>query len=185
MKWLGLLVFIVVCFGAAGLGSLLTTPQLGDWYRQLHKPAFTPPDWLFGPVWTALYLAMAVAAWLVWQRHGWSGAQGALGLFGGQLLLNVVWSGLFFGLRHPGAAFLELVALWWAILATLVAFLAETAAGRLAVRALPGLGKLRGRTEFRNLVAQSLTGGFAAAERLQGRECGCVIRPKSLSSGEA
>lgn len=122
MKWLGLLVFIVVCFGAAGLGSLLTTPQLGDWYRQLHKPAFTPPDWLFGPVWTALYLAMAVAAWLVWQRHGWSGAQGALGLFGGQLLLNVVWSGLFFGLRHPGAAFLELVALWWAILATLVAF---------------------------------------------------------------
>jgi tryptophan-rich sensory protein len=128
--WLGLAGFVAACFLAAGIGSWLTVPNVGDWYRQLSKPSWTPPDWVFGPVWTVLYLMMAVAAWLVWQKHGWSGAPIALGLFAGQLLLNVAWSGVFFGLRQPGAAFAELVVLWLAILATIIAFWQkQTAAG--------------------------------------------------------
>ena len=72
---LGLAVFVVVCFAVAGLGSLCTTPRVADggWYDVLDKPFFTPPAWLFGPVWTILYLAMAVAGWLVWRRRGFSG----------------------------------------------------------------------------------------------------------------
>lgn len=121
-EWLGLAAFLALCFLAAGVGSWFTTPEIDSWYRHLAKPAWTPPSWLFGPVWTLLYIAMAVAAWLVWRQHGWSGARLALGLFAGQLVLNVAWSGLFFAMHNPGAALLELVALWLAILATAAAF---------------------------------------------------------------
>lgn len=119
---LGLVLFIVACFAAAGLGSLVTTPRINGWYAGLDKPFFNPPNWLFGPVWTILFLAMAVAAWLVWRRAGFSGARVALSLFGAQLFLNVLWSTLFFGLKSPGAALIEIVVLWAAILATLLAF---------------------------------------------------------------
>ena len=119
---LGLALFVVACFAAAGLGSLVTTPRINGWYAELEKPFFNPPSWLFGPVWTILFLAMAVAGWLVWRRAGFSGASVALTLFGGQLFLNVLWSTLFFGLKSPGAALVEIVILWVAILATLVAF---------------------------------------------------------------
>lgn len=114
--------FVLVCFVAAGLGSLVTTPRIGGWYAGLEKPFFNPPSWLFGPVWTVLFLAMAVAGWLVWRRRGFSGAPVAFALFGVQLALNVLWSVLFFGLRSPGAALVEIVVLWSFILATLLAF---------------------------------------------------------------
>jgi len=118
----GFVVSIAVCFGAAGIGSMLTAPSIGGWYAALLKPAWTPPNWLFGPVWSALYLAMAVAAWLVWRRVGFSGDRGALTLFAAQLVLNVCWSAIFFWAHRPGLAFAEIVLLWLLILATAVAF---------------------------------------------------------------
>jgi len=115
-----LIVSIAVCLGAAGLGSLLTTPALRPWYADLSKPTWTPPNWLFGPVWTLLFIAMAIAAWLVWQKIGLKSAPMQLFLL--QLLFNVAWSALFFGLRSPGLAFAEIVLLWLAILATSIQF---------------------------------------------------------------
>jgi translocator protein len=115
-----LLVCIVVCLGAAGIGSSLTTPSLRPWYEGLSKPRWNPPNWLFGPVWTILYLAMAIAAWLVWRKAGVTAAP--MQLFLTQLLLNVAWSALFFRLRSPGLAFTEIVVLWFAILATTIEF---------------------------------------------------------------
>jgi len=115
-----LIVSIAVCLGAAGLGSLLTTSALRPWYAGLNKPRWTPPNWLFGPVWTILYMAMAIAAWLVWGKVGLTAAPMQLFLL--QLLLNVTWSALFFRLRSPGLAFAEIVILWFAILATSIAF---------------------------------------------------------------
>lgn len=120
--WIALAVIVLVCFAAAGAGSVFTARSLDDWHSKLRKPAWNPPDWVFGPVWTALYLAMAVAAWLVWRQAAVPGAWIALGLFAVQLVLNVAWSALFFGLRNPGAAFAEIVVLWGAILLTLVLF---------------------------------------------------------------
>lgn len=117
-----LLAFVAVCFAAAGLGSLFTTPQVapGGWYDSLDKPFFTPPGWLFGPVWTVLYLAMAVSGWLVWRRQGFSGA--AMSLFFVQLALNLGWSIVFFGLRAPALGLVEITVLWVAILLTILAF---------------------------------------------------------------
>jgi tryptophan-rich sensory protein len=114
--------FLACCFVAAGVGAAVTTPGLDDWYVALQKPSWTPPNWVFSPVWSVLYVLMAVAAWLVWRQRGWSRAGGELSLFGGQLFLNVLWSWLFFGLRNPAAAFGEIVVLWAVIAATLVAF---------------------------------------------------------------
>ncbi|CAN5573085.1 tryptophan-rich sensory protein [soil metagenome] len=129
----GLLAFLTGCFAAAGLGSLVTTPRINGWYAELDKPFFNPPSWIFGPVWTVLFLAMAVTGWLVWRQRGFSGARVALTLFGIQLVLNVLWSTLFFGLKSPGAALIEIVVLWTAILATLLTFrrTSRTAAGLL------------------------------------------------------
>ena len=116
--------FIVVCFAAAGGGSLATTPQTvsGGWYSTLDKPFFIPPASVFGPVWTVLYLSMAVSAWLVWRREVFSRAQAAMALFSAQLVLNLLWSVIFFGLEAPGLALVEIVALWTAILLTILAF---------------------------------------------------------------
>ncbi|MEJ2007543.1 MAG: tryptophan-rich sensory protein [Acidobacteriota bacterium] len=119
---IGLAVSIGICFGAAGLGSSLTTPSIDGWYAALLKPSWTPPNWVFGPVWSALYLAMAIAAWLVWNRAGFSGARVALALFAAQLVLNVCWSAIFFWAHRPGFAFGEIILLWVLILATTVAF---------------------------------------------------------------
>lgn len=121
--WLALLGFIVLCFAAAGIGGYWTSLSQPGWYDRIAKPSWTPPSWLFGPVWTALYLAMAVAAWLVWRHGGWAEQRRPLTLFLVQLALNTAWSGLFFGLRSPGLAMAEIVLLWFAILLTLRAFL--------------------------------------------------------------
>jgi benzodiazapine receptor len=112
---------LAACFAAAGLGSIATAPALGKWYAGLVKPPWNPPNWIFGPVWTTLYAMMAVAAWLVWRRGG-PRRLPALILFGVQLALNVSWSWLFFGLRQPGLALVEILLLWLAIGATAWAF---------------------------------------------------------------
>jgi len=112
---------IAVCLGAGWLGSLLTRPALMAWYEGLSKPSWTPPNWLFAPVWTILYLAMGVAAWLVWQQSSLTAVPMQFFLL--QLFLNVSWSAVFFRFRSSGWAFLEIAALWSAILLTVIAFL--------------------------------------------------------------
>ena len=94
----------------------------GEWYAALKKPAWNPPAWIFGPVWTSLYTMMAVAAWLVWQRGGFVSQRRPLMLFLAQLALNAAWTPLFFGLHLPGLAFAEILLLWVTIAATLTAF---------------------------------------------------------------
>jgi benzodiazapine receptor len=117
-----LVVLLTACFTAAALGAWFNVEPIRDWYPTLRKPTWTPPDWVFAPVWSILYLLMAVAAWLVWRRAGWPGSLTALVLFFVQLALNAVWSGLFFQLHSPGSAFLEILLLWCAIVATLWSF---------------------------------------------------------------
>jgi tryptophan-rich sensory protein len=100
-----------------------------EWYPTLDKPGWTPPAVLFGPVWTVLYVMMAIAAWVVW-RDGKT-PRTALVLFFFQLLLNVAWSFLFFGLRMPGLALIDIFILWFAILATIIAFAFNSRAAAL------------------------------------------------------
>jgi tryptophan-rich sensory protein len=120
--WLVLMGLLILCFAVAGVGGAVTIPNIANWYAGLSKPSWTLPDWVFGPVWSILYLSMAVAAWLVWRQKGWEGAAVPMVLFAVQLALNFAWSWIFFGLHSPGAAFIDIVFLWVAILATTVAF---------------------------------------------------------------
>ena len=109
---LGLAGWLVVTFAAAWIGSRYMP---GAWYASLAKPSWNPPNYLFGPVWSVLYVLMAVAAWLVWRKAGFSGAGPALILFVVQLALNSLWSYLFFGQHWPDLAFFDIVALWVSI----------------------------------------------------------------------
>lgn len=115
----GLLFWIALTFSAAVIGSLF---QPGEWYKQLSKPALNPPDYIFAPVWTFLYILMAVSVWMVWKKHGFRNARLPIMLFLFQLILNAIWSWLFFGLHMPGLAFIEILILWLVILATTVSF---------------------------------------------------------------
>ncbi|MBZ5657603.1 MAG: tryptophan-rich sensory protein [Acidobacteriia bacterium] len=120
-RWLMLLFFLFLCYSAAVLGSIWTSSSVGAWYAELRKPSFNPPNWIFAPVWSLLYFLMALSAWLVWGKADWGGTRLALTLFFAQLLLNVAWSWLFFGLRRPGIALVEIVFLFGAVVATALA----------------------------------------------------------------
>ena len=131
MKTIFKLAIAVGISETAGIaGALFTSPAISsEWYQRLAQPSWSPPGWVFSPVWTALYAAMGVAAFLVWSsyartadRQHRKGITVALGIFIVQLVLNILWSVLFFGFQSPGLAFLELGILWFAILATIVAF---------------------------------------------------------------
>jgi benzodiazapine receptor len=111
--------WLALSFTAAAMGGFFLP---GEWYARLQKPTWNPPNWIFAPVWTALYTAMAIAAWLVWKRGGFAGQRVALSLFLAQLIFNALWSPLFFGLHHPGLAFANIVLLWLALLGTVAAF---------------------------------------------------------------
>jgi translocator protein len=105
--------FVVACFLAASMGVIFPP---GRWYEGLAKPAWRPPNWLFAPVWTILYLMIAVAGWLVWSAAGFTFA---LAVYAVQLLLNAAWTPIFFGLRRPDFAFFEIVLLWASIALTI------------------------------------------------------------------
>ena len=126
MKRLAL--WLAAAFVPAAVGIAFPAP---DYYGRLDKPAWAPPPWVFGPVWTLLYAMIGVAAWLVAKRGG-ADARPALGLWGVQIVLNAAWTPIFFGLRSPGVALVEIIVMWIAIAATTVAFFARrTAAGAL------------------------------------------------------
>ncbi len=114
---------VVICELAGVLGSAFTAPSIPNWYASLAKPQLAPPNWVFAPVWTALFALMGIAAFLVWnKRREEKGVKIALAIFIIQLALNVLWSFIFFGLHSPGAAFIEIIFLWLAILATITSF---------------------------------------------------------------
>ena len=146
--WISLAIALLLPQLAGGLGAVATVSSVNSWYRTLKKPTWNPPSWLFGPVWTILYLLMGFASWLIW-REGSQKAAGAtaaadqpvedaagpelaipkdpdtrqaLAFYGGQLALNTVWSLIFFGLRSLGGALVEIVALWTLIVLTVKSF---------------------------------------------------------------
>jgi len=116
MPDLSLLVFIAANFAAALSGAWF---RPGNWYRELDKPSWRPPDWLFAPAWAVLYSMIAVSGWLVWREAGMQPeGQRALVIYGLHLLVNASWSAVFFGLRRPGLAFLDILLLWSSIALT-------------------------------------------------------------------
>ena len=122
LDWALLPVFVIIPFLLAFVGQLLSGSMPNAWYNQLDKPPFNPPAWLFGPVWTLLYISMGLAAWLVWRDRRNHRVAQPLAIFVIQLLINVSWSPVFFGLQNPGLAFVVIIVLWVAILLTTRAF---------------------------------------------------------------
>jgi benzodiazapine receptor len=116
---------VLLCEAAGAVGATFTYEGVGDWFPKLHKPSFSPPGWVFGPVWTALYAIMGLSLYLASQRYTeedeslWRASRA---LFGIQLVLNVLWSYVFFGRRSPGWALVEVLFLWTAIVATTLTF---------------------------------------------------------------
>ena len=130
---LALVGWLVLSYAASAIGATASL-QAQSFYGELAQPSWAPPAWLFGPVWTALFTAMGVAAWLVWREGGLGERRGALGLFVAQLVLNGLWSWLFFAWQLGGAAFVDIVVLWLLILLTTLAFWrARPLAGALLV----------------------------------------------------
>lgn len=119
---LALIFFIAICLSAGGIGAIATTPEIDQWYVTIEKPKWNPPAYVFGPVWTTLFVMMAIAAWLVWKPDGFKSVKTPLTLFAVQLALNVAWSWVFFHFHQLGWAFAEIVILWLAILATTISF---------------------------------------------------------------
>ena len=117
INWFKLVVSILITEGAGIFGSIATTSSVKSWYvTDVIKPSFNPPSWLFAPVWTLLFLLMGISLYRVWQKKG------DLFWFWTQLLLNIIWSFLFFGFRSPTLAFYEILVLWITILITIVKF---------------------------------------------------------------
>lgn len=122
--------FLLATLGVGAVGSLFTTPQIPTWYAGLNHPSIAPPNWVFAPVWTTLYVLMAFAAWRVWKVAGLR--SGAMAVFAVQLALNLAWSVIFFGLHQIGGALVEIALLDAAILiATILFFRHDWLAGLL------------------------------------------------------
>lgn len=119
---LPLLISILIVFSFGFIGSFFTTPSIATWYAFINKPSFSPPNWLFAPAWTLLYILMAIAAFLIWQKRDNPKTKQALIFYGIQLVLNAFWSIIFFGMHNPGLALLEIIILWLFILIILIKF---------------------------------------------------------------
>jgi len=117
-----LLISIIIALSAGFIGSFFTTPSIASWYAFINKPSFSPPNWLFAPAWTLLYILMGIAAFLIWQKRDYPQTKPALMFYGLQLILNTLWSIIFFGMKNLGLAFLEIIFLWLFILITLIKF---------------------------------------------------------------
>lgn len=117
----GLAGWLVLSFAAAAIGAVASI-NAGEFYQQLARPEWAPPAWLFGPVWSVLYLFMGIAAWLVWKARGFRQARTALALFIIQLAANALWTWLFFAWQLGAMAFVEILILWALILATIIFF---------------------------------------------------------------
>jgi tryptophan-rich sensory protein len=123
--------FFAACFVTASSGAIFTP---GPWYESLNRPSWRPPNWLFPPAWTVLFVTIAIAGWMVWRVAGLEGAIIPFAIYALQLVLNFAWSALFFGLRRPDLAFAEVLFFWASILATIIAFHGvDPAAGWLLV----------------------------------------------------
>jgi len=120
-KWLKLIISILIPFLASIIGGFFTANSISTWYSTLNKPFFNPPSWIFGPVWTLLYLFMGIALFLVWTSKS-KNKKYAYVFFGIQIFLNALWSILFFGLQNPLFAFIEIILLWIFILLTIIYF---------------------------------------------------------------
>lgn len=118
--YVGLAASIILCQLAGIIPALATTGAVSGWYRTIEQPSFTPPNWVFGPVWTLLFLLMGVALFLVWRRE--PGNRLALGAFAVQLVLNMAWTLVFFGQQSPAGGLVVIAALWVAIVATITLF---------------------------------------------------------------
>ena len=118
---LGLVGWLLITFIAGGVGAIASV-NAQAFYGQLTQPAWAPPAWLFGPVWSVLYIMMGVAAWLVWRGHGFQNASRALTLFLVQLAANSLWTWLFFAWHQGAMAMAEIVVLWLLIVSTIVSF---------------------------------------------------------------
>lgn len=116
---IALLAFLGLCFLTALSGAFFMP---GEWYRGLARPSWNPPDWAFAPAWTVLYIMIAVAGWMVWREAGLAGAALPLAVYLVQLLFNAGWSAVFFGMKRPDLAFLEVIGLWLSIVATILLF---------------------------------------------------------------
>jgi len=117
-----LIISLIIPFIASAIGSLFTAQTVGTWYLELIKPSFNPPSWLFGPVWTTLYILMGISLYLVWVDRKKKFRKEAFTAYGTQLSLNAIWSVLFFGLQSPFYAFIEIIFLWTAIAFTIYYF---------------------------------------------------------------
>lgn len=120
--WLALALFMLLCLAVAGIAGAVTSTSVSTWYQSLEKPFFNPPDWVFAPVWTTLYLFMAIACWRIWRSPVSAQRRAALAAFAVQLTLNLAWSFLFFGFRLVGLALVEIVVLLIAIVVTTTRF---------------------------------------------------------------
>ena len=118
-----LLTSVIGCLAVGFLGSFATTPAIPTWYQTLNKPIFNPPNWIFGPVWTTLYILMGISLYLVWKK-GFKNKKNkdAINLFLIQLGLNFIWSFIFFGFKNPQLAFVNIILLWAAIFITILKF---------------------------------------------------------------
>ena len=118
-----IIIAILICEAAGVIGSFFTTPAITTWYSEVRKPTFVPPNWLFAPAWITLFLLMGISAGIIWNRGLENkNIKAALSVFGAQLALNILWSLLFFGLKSPFLAFLEIILLWLAILINIISF---------------------------------------------------------------
>lgn len=118
-----LFVSIMIPLIAGGLGSLFTAPAVRTWYTAVNKPVWGPPNWLFGPVWTTLFILMGIALYLVWSEKMSVKVRSAMKIFMSQLVLNILWSVFFFGLGNFWLAFGEIIVLWAFILVTIMRFM--------------------------------------------------------------
>lgn len=122
MKFFAPIISIFIALSAGFIGSFFTKNSVSTWYTTINKPSFNPPSWVFAPVWTVLYVLMGIAGYLIWNQSDLPAAKIALSLYVVQLVLNTLWSILFFGIKNPGVAFFEIIILLILIIGTTVLF---------------------------------------------------------------